>query len=204
MVGRSFSLLVLFLLFWRIWAFWAYGACPDAQVTFSTAPAHPHITRVAMYPALFSLFFQCWIMTKPPEFILNPLIPHRIRVRDHRLTVRRILRAFWLPKWGRKKPQRKINAFFCSAFNVQNCAILRIATLFFKNFFRFKELLSELLHFSTNCEFNVFNIHLKSHILFARNKTYNKTVLWWKCLAWISNSIRGCIHCKVDRCNVRI
>ena len=41
--------------FRRFWAFWAYGSCPDAQVTFSsTAPAHPHATRVAVYPALFT------------------------------------------------------------------------------------------------------------------------------------------------------
>ena len=51
-----------------------------------------------------SSFIKCWIVTKPPAFTLNPLIPHRIRVRDHRLTVRRILRAFWLPKWGRLMP----------------------------------------------------------------------------------------------------
>ena len=49
-VGRS----VFFLLFWRIWAFYAYGSCPDSLVTFSsTAPAHPHATGVAVYPALF-------------------------------------------------------------------------------------------------------------------------------------------------------
>ena len=59
-VGRSVSWsvgrLVPFLLFRRFWAFWAYGSCPDALVTFSsTAPAHPHATRVAVYPALFSL-----------------------------------------------------------------------------------------------------------------------------------------------------
>ena len=45
---------VPFLLFWCFWAFWEYGSCPDALVTFSsTAPAHPHATRVAVYPALF-------------------------------------------------------------------------------------------------------------------------------------------------------
>ena len=36
-------------------AFGAYGSRPDVLVTFSsTAPAHPHATRVAVYPALFS------------------------------------------------------------------------------------------------------------------------------------------------------
>ena len=39
--------------FWGFWAFWAYSTCPDDPVTFSsTAPAHPHATRVAMHPAL--------------------------------------------------------------------------------------------------------------------------------------------------------
>ena len=56
-VGRLVGWLVgqsPFLLFWRFWAFWAYGSYSDALVTFSsTAPAHPHATRVAVYPALF-------------------------------------------------------------------------------------------------------------------------------------------------------
>ena len=57
-VGRSVGWSVPFLLFWRFWAFWAYGSRPDALVTFSsTAPAHPHATRVAMYPALFWMDF---------------------------------------------------------------------------------------------------------------------------------------------------
>ena len=52
-VGRLVGRLDPFLLFWRFWAFWAYGSCPDALVTFSsTAPAHLHGTRVAVYPAL--------------------------------------------------------------------------------------------------------------------------------------------------------
>ena len=42
-------------LFLRFRAFWAYGSWPDALVTFSsTAPAHPHATKVAVYPALFN------------------------------------------------------------------------------------------------------------------------------------------------------
>ena len=49
-VGRSVPL----ILFWRFWAFWAYCSCQDALVSFSsTAPAHPHATRVAVYPTLF-------------------------------------------------------------------------------------------------------------------------------------------------------
>ena len=44
------------LLFWRCWAFWAHWSCPDAPVTFSsTAPTHPHATRVAVYPAMLFL-----------------------------------------------------------------------------------------------------------------------------------------------------
>ena len=52
-VGPSVGRLVPFLLFWRFLAFRAYGSCPDALVTSNTAPAHPHATRVAVYPALF-------------------------------------------------------------------------------------------------------------------------------------------------------
>ena len=38
----------------RFLSFLAYGSCPDALVALSsTAPAHPHATRVAAYPALF-------------------------------------------------------------------------------------------------------------------------------------------------------
>ena len=37
----------------RFWDFWAYCSCPNALVTLSsTAPARPHATGVAMYPAL--------------------------------------------------------------------------------------------------------------------------------------------------------
>ena len=47
-VGRS-----PFYFFGDFLAFLAYGSCPDALVTFSsTAPAHPHATRVAVYLAL--------------------------------------------------------------------------------------------------------------------------------------------------------
>ena len=56
LVGRLVGRLVPFLLFRRFWAFWAYGSCPDALVTFSsTAPAHLHATRVAVYPAFIKL-----------------------------------------------------------------------------------------------------------------------------------------------------
>ena len=52
-VGQSVGRSVPFLRFRRFWAFWAYGSCPDDLVTFSsTAPAHLHGTRVAVYPAL--------------------------------------------------------------------------------------------------------------------------------------------------------
>ena len=56
LVSRLVGLSVPFLLFWRFSAFWAYGSFPDALVTFSsTAPTHPHATRVAMYPALLNI-----------------------------------------------------------------------------------------------------------------------------------------------------
>ena len=56
-VGWLVSRLVCpLLLFRHFWAFWAHCSCPNAPVTFSiTAPAHPHATRVAVYPALFIL-----------------------------------------------------------------------------------------------------------------------------------------------------
>ena len=64
-VGRSVSWLVPFLLFWRFWAFWAYCSCPNALVTFSsTAPAHPHATGVAVYPALFTIPVYLFFMHK--------------------------------------------------------------------------------------------------------------------------------------------
>ena len=53
--------------FWRFWAFWAHCSCPNAPVTFyTTAPAHPHATRVAVYPALLFIlpngvcFMRIW------------------------------------------------------------------------------------------------------------------------------------------------
>ena len=50
LVGRSVGRLV-----GSLFTFWAYGSCPDAPVTFSsTAPAHPHAARVAVYPALLN------------------------------------------------------------------------------------------------------------------------------------------------------
>ena len=33
--------------------FWPHCSCPNDLVTSITAPAHPHATRVAMYPSLF-------------------------------------------------------------------------------------------------------------------------------------------------------
>ena len=59
-----------------------------------------------------SSLFKCWIVTKPPAFTLNPLIPHRIWVPDHQQTEKLILPAFWPHKWGRKKPQRQTNSLF--------------------------------------------------------------------------------------------
>ena len=42
------------LLFRRFLAFWPYRSCPNAPVTSNMAPAHPHATGVAVYPALFN------------------------------------------------------------------------------------------------------------------------------------------------------
>ena len=47
--------------YFMILAFWANGSCLDALVTFSsTAPAHPHATRLAVYPALFTKKNGTW------------------------------------------------------------------------------------------------------------------------------------------------
>ena len=43
------------LLFWRLWGFWLNRSCPNAPLTLNMAPAHPHATGVAVYPALFKL-----------------------------------------------------------------------------------------------------------------------------------------------------
>ena len=53
-VGPSVGPLVSHtLLFWRLWGFWLYRSCPNAPLTSNMAPAHPHATGVAVYPALF-------------------------------------------------------------------------------------------------------------------------------------------------------
>ena len=41
------------LLFWRSWVFWPYCSCPNAPLTSTMAPAHPHATGVVVYLALF-------------------------------------------------------------------------------------------------------------------------------------------------------
>ena len=41
------------LLFLGFCGRWPHCSCPSDQVTSNTAPAHPHATGVAVYPALF-------------------------------------------------------------------------------------------------------------------------------------------------------
>ena len=41
------------LLFSGFCGLWPHCSCPNDLVTSNTAPAHPHATRVAVYPALF-------------------------------------------------------------------------------------------------------------------------------------------------------
>ena len=54
LVSWSVGPLFTIYFFWRFWGFRAYRSCPDVLVTFcSTDPAHPHATRVDVYPALF-------------------------------------------------------------------------------------------------------------------------------------------------------
>ena len=49
-VGRSVGHILLFL--WLLFL-WPHGSCPKGLVTSNMAPAHPHATSVAVYPALF-------------------------------------------------------------------------------------------------------------------------------------------------------
>ena len=49
-VGPSVRHTLLFLGFCGLWP---HCSCPNDQVTSNTAPAHPHATGVAVYPALF-------------------------------------------------------------------------------------------------------------------------------------------------------
>ena len=52
-VGRSVCPSVTLSFFWRLRAVWGLLRLPNCLVNFITAPAHPHATRVAVYPALF-------------------------------------------------------------------------------------------------------------------------------------------------------
>ena len=56
-VGRTVSRLVGWshFTFFMILFLWPHSSCPCGLVTSNMAPAHPHATSVAVYPALFSL-----------------------------------------------------------------------------------------------------------------------------------------------------
>ena len=74
------------LLFLGFCGFWPHCSCPNDGVTSIMAPAHPHATGVAVYPALFLLFLvactrlytplclsvglndMCLLLTKPSRF----------------------------------------------------------------------------------------------------------------------------------------
>ena len=50
---------------------WPHSSCPNDEVTSNTAPAHPHATRVVVYPALFVVFAEAntmayWILPSWP------------------------------------------------------------------------------------------------------------------------------------------
>ena len=52
-VGRSVSRLVRHtLLFFMVLFLWPHCSCPNGLLTSNMAPAHPHATSVAVYPAL--------------------------------------------------------------------------------------------------------------------------------------------------------
>ena len=38
---------------WSVFIFWPHCSCPNGLATSNMAPAHPHATSVAVYPALF-------------------------------------------------------------------------------------------------------------------------------------------------------
>ena len=58
------------LLFLGFCGLWPHCPCPNDRVTSNMAPAHPHATEVAVYPALFLLILL--------EFYVNPTpILHR-------------------------------------------------------------------------------------------------------------------------------
>ena len=46
------------LLFFGFCGLWPHRSCPNDLVTLNTAPAHPHATGAAVYPALFMLTLQ--------------------------------------------------------------------------------------------------------------------------------------------------
>ena len=46
------------LLFWGFRGLWPHCPCQNDQVSSNTAPAHPHATGVAVYPAL--LYLSVW------------------------------------------------------------------------------------------------------------------------------------------------
>ena len=62
----------LFFLFFG--GFWYHCSCPNDMVTSITAPAHPHATGVAVYPALFfltlspQLSFSFYLFFRAPNF----------------------------------------------------------------------------------------------------------------------------------------
>ena len=47
------------LLFFVFCGLWPHCTCPKDEVTSINAPAHPHATEVAMYPALFHFELEC-------------------------------------------------------------------------------------------------------------------------------------------------
>ena len=52
-------------LFFMILFLWPHCSCPNGLVTSNIAPAHPHVTLVAVYPALFLIILRCWIRRIP-------------------------------------------------------------------------------------------------------------------------------------------
>ena len=64
------------LLFLGFCGFWPHCSCPNDGVTSIMAPAHPHATGVAVYPALF--FLSLLLLNK--YFVIQPNLSCGVQV----------------------------------------------------------------------------------------------------------------------------
>ena len=71
-VGRSVGHT---LLFFMILFLWPHCSCPNSLVTSNMAPAYPHATSVAVYPALFLRRGLTWPLSSVSICIMNDIAP---------------------------------------------------------------------------------------------------------------------------------